>query len=80
MMISLMVLVLCTNMASLMYPLVMVTGWAALLHTKLKTNTITAAMVEVKGKLNKHVTLGGMYGRFHNGKLYQGQDVGCTYW
>ena len=32
-------------------------------------------MVEVKGKLNKHVTLGGMYGRFHDGKLYQGQDV-----
>ena len=37
MMILLMVLVLCTNMASLMYPLVMVTGQAALLHTKLKT-------------------------------------------
>ena len=29
----------------------------------------------MKGKLNKHVTLGGMYGRFHNGKLYQGQDI-----
>ena len=40
-----------------------------------KQNTITAAMLEVKGKLNKHVTLGGMYGRFHNGKLYQGQDL-----
>ena len=40
-----------------------------------KENTISAAMLEVKGKLNKHVTLGGMYGRFHNGKLYQGQDI-----
>ena len=40
-----------------------------------RENTVTAAMVEVKGKLNKHVTLGGMYGRFHDGKLYQGQDV-----
>jgi len=40
-----------------------------------KENTISAAMLEVKGKLNKHVTIGGMYGRFHNGKLYQGQDI-----
>ena len=43
-----------------------------------KENTISAAMLEVKGKLNKHVTLGGMYGRFHNGKLYQGQDINAA--
>jgi len=49
--------------------------WGGAGYYQDKENTITAAMLEVKGKLNKHVTLGGMYGRFHNGKLYQGQDI-----
>ena len=49
--------------------------WGGAGYYQDKENTITAAMLEVKGKLNKHVTLGGMYGRFHNGKLFQGQDL-----
>lgn len=49
--------------------------WGGTAHGQSRENTITAVMAEAKRKVNSHITLGAMYGRFQSGELFRGTEL-----